>query len=407
MIEPKGDRVRCAVGQRMAGSQAAQHSNVARRFAWLFDLLPESERTMRMEALISRIRLMVLAVNTMALALLLDTRAMQMDAVWLLVALCYLYAIPMAVLEPYRRWRAFQTSILTAVLDSVAIAAFIAVSGASESPFYLLYYLSVAAIAMRFDLRQAVAACVWYAILYAFVYLWTWDAGTNEAGVLFLRLCYMLFISVGVGHLAREERTRWQQIEEIERLSAANEKLHTRNERAARYDRLTGILNRANFEKEAHKVLRKARGTASYYSVLFCDMDHLKRVNDELGHDAGDRVLRQVGAALKKSLRGNDLIGRYGGDEFVALLLGLTREIAYERADQIIAAVRSVNSLLSEDLHVGLSVGIASYPFDAQDYPTLVRLADQSMYLAKREGGNRIRSANDLRLFWEEMPHTA
>jgi diguanylate cyclase (GGDEF)-like protein len=391
----------------MAGSQAAQHSAAARRFAWLFELPPKSERTMRMEALISRIRLMVLVVNTMALALLLDTRGMQMDAVWLIVALCYLYAIPTAILEPYRRWRVFQTSILTAVLDSLAIAAFIAVSGASESPFYLLYYLSVAAIAMRFDLRQAVAACVWYAILYAFVYLWTWDAGANEAGVLFLRLCYMLFISVGVGHLAREERTRRQQIEEIERLSAANEKLHTRNERAARYDRLTGILNRANFEKEAHKELRKARGTTSYYSVLFCDMDHLKRVNDELGHEAGDRVLRQVGAALKKSLRGSDLIGRYGGDEFVALLPGLTREIAYDRADQIIAAVRSVNSLLSEDLHIGLSVGIASYPFDAQDYVTLVRLADQAMYLAKREGGNRIRSANDLRLFWEEMPHTA
>ncbi len=387
--------------------QAAPHSILTRHFAWLFQMPPKSERTMRMEALISRLRLMVLVVNTTALAFLLDTGGMQLDAAWLLIGLGYLYAIPAALLEPYRRRRVFQTSILTAALDSIVIAALVAVTGASESPFYLLYYLSVAAIAMRFDLRQSVAVCVWYAMLYAFVYLWTWDAGTNEAGVLFLRLSYMLFISVGVGHLAREEKTRWEQIGEIERLSAANDKLHTRNERAARYDRLTGILNRANFEKEAHKELRKARGSTSYYSVLFCDMDHLKRVNDELGHEAGDRVLRQVGAALKKCLRGNDLIGRYGGDEFVALLPGLTRELAYDRADQVIAAVRSVNAVLSEDLHIGLSVGIASYPFDAQDYVTLVRLADQAMYLAKREGGNRIRSANDLRVFWEEMPHSA
>jgi diguanylate cyclase (GGDEF)-like protein len=376
-------------------------------FAWLLELPPKSERTMRMEALIARIRVMVIVVNTIALAFLLDTSGMQMKAAWWVVAFGYLYAIPTAVLAPYRRWRVFETSLFTAALDSASIAVFVALTGASESPFYLLYYLSVAAIAMRFDLRQSVVACLWYAALYAVVYLWTWDAGGNDAGVLVLRVCYMLFISVGVGHLAREERARGKQIEEIERLNARNAKLQTRNERAARYDRLTGILNRANFEKQAQRELRRAKGSTAYYSVLFCDMDHLKRVNDELGHEAGDRVLRAVGAALKKSLRGNDLIGRYGGDEFVALLPGLTRETAYDRADQLIASVGSVNVLLSEDLHVGLSVGIASYPFDAQDYATLVRLADQAMYLAKRGGGNRVRTANDLRLFWEEMPNTA
>jgi GGDEF domain-containing protein len=55
-------------------------------------------------------------------------------------------------------------------------------------------------------------------------------------------------------------------------------------------------------------------------------------------------------------------------------------------------------------MHIGLSVGVSTFPFDAQDYATLVKVADQAMYLAKREGGNRIRTANDLRLFWEEMP---
>jgi diguanylate cyclase (GGDEF)-like protein len=377
------------------------------RFAWLFELPPKSERTMRMEALIARIRVMVIAVNITALAFLLDTSGWHMDAAWWCVAFGCLYAIPVALLEPYRRWRVFQTSMLTAALDSLFIALFVAFTGAAESPFFLLYYLSVAAIAMRFDLRQSVAACLWYAALYAVVFLWTWDPGTHDGGVLMLRLCYMLFISVGVGHLAHEEKARWQQIEEIERLNQENIKLHSRNERAARYDRLTGILNRAYFEKEAQRELRKAKGSTAYYSVLFCDMDHLKRVNDELGHEAGDRVLRQVGQSLRRALRGNDLIGRYGGDEFVALLPGLTREIAYDRADQIIASVRTVNALLSEDLEIGMSVGIATYPFDAQDYTTLVRLADQAMYLAKREGGNKVRTANDLRLFWEEMPHTA
>jgi diguanylate cyclase (GGDEF)-like protein len=362
---------------------------------------------MRMEALIARIRLLVIILNTFLFAFVFDASGWHRDAAWLVAGLAHLYAIPAAFLFPRRSWAVFRTSFVTALLDSVFLALWVAVTGASESPYFLLYYLSAVAIAMRFDLRQALVACLVYGFSYAVVYLWTWDQSANDAGELALRLAYMFFVSVCVGHLAHEETMRTAQMDEIERLNAENIKLHTRNERAARYDRLTGILNRAYFEKEAQRELRKARGSTAYYSVLFCDMDHLKRVNDELGHEAGDRVLRQVGVALRRSLRGGDLIGRYGGDEFVALLPGLTREIAYDRADQLIAAVGSVNELLSEDLHIGLSVGIATYPFDAQDYTTLVRLADQAMYLAKRSGGNRVRTANDLRLFWEELPHSA
>jgi diguanylate cyclase (GGDEF)-like protein len=376
----------------------------ARPLAWMFELPPRTERTMRMEALIARLRLVVITINALALAFLLDTSNMRVDVAWWLTGLAYLYAIPIAFLQPYRRWSVFGASAVSTLADSLVTAAMIAVTGAWESPFYLLYFLSVAAIAMRFDLRQAILASAWYAATYGIVYLWSWTPSLDAFGQMALRMSYMMIIAVGVGHLAREEKMRAQQMEEIERLNAENERLHTRQERAARFDRLTGVLNRANFEKEAQRELRKVRGGTAYFSVLFCDMDHLKRINDELGHDAGDRILRQVGVALRKSLRGNDLIGRYGGDEFVALLPNCTREIAYDRAEQLIASVRATNDTLPEDLHVGLSVGIATYPFDAQDYPVLVRIADQAMYLAKREGGNRVRTSNDLRLFWEEMP---
>jgi diguanylate cyclase (GGDEF)-like protein len=138
--------------------------------------------------------------------------------------------------------------------------------------------------------------------------------------------------------------------------------------------------------------------------LLFCDMDKLKRINDELGHDAGDKVMRQVGVALKRGLRTQDLVGRYGGDEFVVVLPNLTRETAFDRAEQLIDNMRAVSDQLPDDLTVGLSVGIATFPFDAPDYATLVKVADQAMYLAKRDGGNRVRSSNDLRLFWEDAP---
>jgi diguanylate cyclase (GGDEF)-like protein len=374
------------------------------RLAWLFELPPHTERAMRMEALIARIRLMVVALNGLLLAFLLDTRAMHMSLAWFMVMATFLYGVPIVVFQPYRRWRAFGASMASSVLDSIGILVFISATGGSASPFFPLYYLSAVAVAMRFELRQALVACGLYAFTYAVSYLFTWDGTADEFGVLALRCGYMLFVAVGVGRLAREETTRSQQVDEIERLNQQNAKLLSRNEKAARVDRLTGLLNRGFLEKEAARELRKAKSADGYLSVLFCDMDRLKRINDELGHDAGDKVLRHVGAVLKRGLRPQDLVGRYGGDEFVVVLPNLTRETAFDRAEQMINNMRTVNEHLSEDLWIGLSVGIATFPFDAPDYPTLVKVADQAMYLAKRDGGNRVRTSNDLRLFWEGAP---
>ena len=359
---------------------------------------------MRMESLIARLRLVVLCVNVPLLWFCLDTSRMHMGAVWLLVGASFAYGVPIAVFQPYKRWRVFGASTVSAALDSLLIAIFIGVSGGSQSPFFPLYYLSVAAIAMRFEMRQAVTVCGLYTFMYAIAFFVTWQGSSAEFGELVLRSSYIMIIAVAVGHLAREENTRSQQVDVIEALNAQNAKLLSKTERAARFDRLTGLLNRGYLEKDAQKELRRTRAAGGYLSVLFCDMDKLKRINDELGHDSGDRVLRQASAALRQRLRTQDLIGRYGGDEFVVVLPSLTRETAYDRAEHLIEGVKAINEILPEELHVGMSIGVATFPFDAQDYGTLVKVADQAMYLAKREGGNRIRTANDLRLFWEEMP---
>ncbi len=388
--------------RNMAGSEAKEPLAAS-----LFDSSTLSERSLRMEALIARLRMLIVIMNTLLVAFALDTRGMHVDATWAILGFAYLYSIPIVLLQPYRRWRLFQTSMSSAALDSVAIAMFIAATGGSMSPFFPLYYLSVAAIAMRFELRQAVIGCGIYAFTYAIAYFVNWDPGMNDLGILVMRCAYMLFISVGVGHLAREENSRSQEVEVIEKLNAENAKLLSKKEKEARIDRLTGLLNRGSFEKDAQKELRRARASGGYFSVLFCDMDRLKRINDELGHDAGDRILRQAALALKRGLRSQDLVGRYGGDEFVIVLPSLTRESAWDRAEGLIENMKALNEGLPDGLHVGLSVGIASFPFDAQDYPTLVKLADQAMYLGKREGGSRVRTANDLRLFWEEVPRTA
>jgi diguanylate cyclase (GGDEF)-like protein len=375
--------------------------------AWLLELPPHSERTMRMESLIARLRLVVVSANAFALVVFLDTSGWQMGLTWALVIFAFAYGGLIVALRPYRRWAVFETSMATALLDSVVIAAFIASTGGDRSPYYLLYYLSLTAIGMRFELRQVVAMSGLYAASYAVVFLWSWDPAMDAFGQLFLRSAYMGLVAVSVGHLAREETSRSLQVEAFEKLHEENRKLMSKREKEARIDRLTGLTNRASLEKDAHKALRRVRSTGGYLSVLFCDMDRLKAINDELGHDAGDRVLRQAGTLIRRALRSQDLVGRYGGDEFVVVLPNLTRETAFERADHLIAGFKQINEMLPEDLHVGLSVGIATYPFDAEDYPTLVKLADQAMYLAKRDGGNRVRTSTDLRLFWETIPRTA
>jgi diguanylate cyclase (GGDEF)-like protein len=349
----------------------------------------------------------IMLLNTVALAFLLDTSGMNERWAWALIAASWVYAVPIAVLQPYRRWKLFRGSFVTAAIDFIAIAAFVGLTGGGESPFFVLYYLAIVSVAMRFELRQALVACLFAILTYALVYFATWEASVASFGVLFVRCGYMFLIAVGTGHLAREERTRAQQVQVIEKLNAENAKLMSRNERAARIDRVTGLLNRAHLEKLALRELRKARSSDGYVSILFCDMDRLKRINDELGHDAGDRILRDVAKAMKQCLRGSEVIGRYGGDEFVVVLPNLARETAFERGEQLIEAVLTVNRRLTEDLHIGLSVGVATCPFDATEFNMLVKLADQAMYLAKREGGSRVRTGNDLRLFWEEIPRAS
>ena len=378
--------------------------------SWLTSLLempPQSERTLRMESLIARLRIVVITCNAVALAFFLDTTGWNLGFAWALVLFTFVYATPIVLFQPYRRWRLFQTSVASAFCDSAAVALFIAATGGADSPYYPLFFLTLAGVGLRFDLRQVIAVCTVYSLSYALVFLWTWDASANAAGLLLMRCAYLYILGVAVGHLAHEESSRSQEVEAFEKLNVENQKLLTRREKEARVDRLTGLSNRATLEKEGHRVVRRTKTVGGYLSVLFCDMDRLKAINDELGHDAGDRVLRQAGAIMKRTLRATDFVGRYGGDEFVVVLPNLTRETAFERAEQLIAGFKQINELLPEDLHVGLSVGIATFPFDAEDYPTLVKIADQAMYLAKRDGGNRVRTANDLHLFWETVPRTA
>ena len=154
-------------------------------------------------------------------------------------------------------------------------------------------------------------------------------------------------------------------------------------------DRLTALPNRRYFEQYIEASTGSGAGSAT---MMYIDLDGFKPINDRLGHDAGDAVLRQVGGRLATIFRDDDVVARLGGDEFAAVLprrAGRAAPDVEELAARIIAAVNEPVSIGGTMVQVGCSVGIASWPADSPDMATVMRRADEALYKAKRDGRNR------------------
>lgn len=167
-------------------------------------------------------------------------------------------------------------------------------------------------------------------------------------------------------------------------------------QRLAHYDYLTGLANRNLLPDRLDKAIQRAERNHTLFAVLFLDLDGFKSVNDDHGHEAGDRLLQEVAARLQTTLRGNDSITRFGGDEFVVLLEDLHgRGAAAEIAERLIETVGAPMLLDGQHLHVGCSIGISFYPDDSRELHELVRSADRAMYAAKSAGRNRYQYAGN------------
>ncbi len=153
-------------------------------------------------------------------------------------------------------------------------------------------------------------------------------------------------------------------------------------------DRLTALPNRRYFEQ----YVEASTGGGGSATMMYIDLDGFKPINDRLGHDAGDVVLRQVGARLAAIFRDDDVVARLGGDEFAAVLpcrVGAPSPDAEGLAARIIKAVNEPVSVGGEKVQVGCSIGLASWPEDDPEMATVMRRADEALYQAKRDGRNR------------------
>jgi diguanylate cyclase (GGDEF)-like protein/PAS domain S-box-containing protein len=157
----------------------------------------------------------------------------------------------------------------------------------------------------------------------------------------------------------------------------------------AHHDTLTELPNRALLLERLQRDLAAARSAKRKLGVLFLDLDRFKIINDTLGHDTGDAMLRQLSERLLHRLRPNDSIARFGGDEFVLLINDIKSmdELA-ALAERMLIALLPPFDIQATALHVTASVGISVYPDDGEDSGTLLKHADAAMYRAKEMGGN-------------------
>ncbi|MBI5890855.1 MAG: diguanylate cyclase [Nitrosomonadales bacterium] len=159
----------------------------------------------------------------------------------------------------------------------------------------------------------------------------------------------------------------------------------------AHHDMLTGLPNRSLFADRLQQMLAQAKRSISHGALVYLDLDKFKPVNDTLGHDVGDLVLKEIAQRLQTAVRESDTVARIGGDEFVVLLPTIeSKQDAGTVAEKIRHALDQPFEIGEHTIHIGCSIGIAVYPEHGDDEISLMKNADTAMYQAKQNGRNNV-----------------
>ena len=178
----------------------------------------------------------------------------------------------------------------------------------------------------------------------------------------------------------------------LTRLKQTNEQITD----LAHHDNLTGLPNRILFYDRLNQAIKRARRDNAQIALFYLDLDGFKLVNDTLGHDAGDALLREASKRMLACVRESDTVARMGGDEFTVILCkALTDNIKDRVARQIVEALAEPFMINGKSCMVSVSIGISLYPDHGDTAEQLVKIADAAMYLAKRGGKNRYRVAGE------------
>lgn len=161
--------------------------------------------------------------------------------------------------------------------------------------------------------------------------------------------------------------------------------------RLAYYDDLTDLPNRKSLDSHIEKSLSRSKRHKHNFTLMFVDLDNFKHVNDSMGHEAGDLLLKEVVKRLRGSIRDEDLISRIGGDEFIVVFEETNKDEIEVIATRILESVARPYLIHEQEANISLSIGISMYPDDGETKETLIDHADKAMYFAKNNGKNNFK----------------
>jgi len=283
---------------------------------------------------------------------------------------------PAGRIGPRRMIEAVVLTVSLAVVTHLIFGVLLS-DGASPRPLAFMTFPLLTWAALRFGMRGATGATLVVGIVTLANIMAGHGLFARSSAVESLTLLWLYVNVLAVTGMALAASV-------AERVKAESRMRHL-----AEHDALTGLPNRLTARGKIVNAVQRANLGGGRFAVLFTDIDRFKVINDTLGHSAGDELLRQIAARLRRTLRHSDLLSRHGGDEFVVLAEGINSgDDAGRVARKLLDALREPFVIETMPLHVSGSVGISLYPDDGRDADALLKNADIAMYRAKDSGRN-------------------
>jgi diguanylate cyclase (GGDEF)-like protein len=267
------------------------------------------------------------------------------------------------------------------VAQTLAASAVVLLTGGGESPLIFLYYPPLLLAGLATGVGAAVITALFATVGLA-IAAWAIGGASAITSIDTLTNIVSLALLAGIATLLGWEMTRSQR-------NMADAK--DRAERFSSVDWLTGLYNRRHLDTLVPQEIARARRHDRPVSLMIVDADHLKDVNDTLGHLLGDQLLIHIAEVLMEQVRLVDTVIRYGGDEFIVIMPDTDTEGAMIPAERIRAAMDGYEVTANGvSVRTSISAGLAAFPIDAEDAIGLMARADAALYVSKRSGRNRI-----------------
>jgi len=288
------------------------------------------------------------------------------DAVNIILSMYFIYALLLLIFPRVRKHIASRWPFILTMADTVLISLIIALTGGSESPFYIFYITVIAIMAISYGLKYSIISSIICSISYLSVVLIINSVISYDVIVILL---FFHVFAVFIGLI--------------------DETIHKSFYTMISQDSLTSLYNYQYFYKSLDSHIDKGKNNITPVSLAVIDVDNFKFYNDKYGHLKGDRVLISIASIIKSCIRQEDIPARYGGDEFVIIFPSADCHDADTICERIKDKVSKILVADPKD-RITLSVGIASFPADGITSAELFDSADTMLYESKQSGKNRV-----------------